>query len=78
MGGTIHEKISSATTEDEYPVVMVAGAGADLGLGAGLCGGMQIFVQTLTGEKIALDFDVSDTIDKVTAKIQEAAGIPPD
>ena len=35
-----------------------------------LPGGMQIFVKTLTGKKIALEVESSDTIDNVKTKIQ--------
>jgi uncharacterized protein YhjY with autotransporter beta-barrel domain/ubiquitin len=38
---------------------------------------MQIFVQTLAGNTIALEFEANDTIENLRAKIQEQESIPP-
>ena len=39
-----------------------------------LRGGMQIFVKTLTGKTITLEFEPSDSIENVKAKVQDKEG----
>ena len=45
-----------------------------LHLGIQLCGGMQIFVNTLTAKTITLEVRSSNTIDNVKDKIQDKEG----
>jgi len=41
-------------------------------------GGMELYVKTLTGKKLTLDVDCSDSIEEIKLKVQDLEGIPPD
>ena len=42
-----------------------------------LAGGMQIFLRTLTGEKVPINLEPGDTVETLKERVEEKLGIPP-
>jgi ubiquitin len=69
------EKRKLSPSAEEPDSKITCGAGGKKS--AALSGGNEIYIRTLTGKTVTLDFVPSDTIDNLKQKIQAAEGIDP-